>query len=290
MTNRSLLLWAALAATALQSPPANAKEADQAAPGIERQSWSFGGFRGQYDKAQLQRGFQVYQQICASCHELKRLYFRNLVQQGGPEFPEEAVKTLAAEWPNKITDGPDDAGNMFERPALLSDPILGPFKNDKAARAAFGGALPPDLSLIAKARSVENHSGWAKHVLLDMPKDIVTGYQEGGVDYLYALLTGYSDKVPADLKLAEGMTYNTAFPGNQIAMPAPLGKESFVKYQDGSGSLEDNARDVAAFLAWAADPSLNSRKYIGWQVMVYLLVTTLLMYIGKKRIWSRIKH
>jgi cytochrome c1 len=110
------------------------------------------------------------------------------------------------------------------------------------------------------------------------------------VDYLYALLTGYSDKVPADLKLAEGMTYNTAFPGNQIAMPAPLGKESFVKYQDGSGSLEDNARDVAAFLAWAADPSLNSRKYIGWQVMVYLLVTTLLMYIGKKRIWSRIKH
>jgi cytochrome c1 len=271
----------------------SAGTASQAAEGghahIARQTWSFGGFTGQYDQAALQRGFQIYKDVCSACHGLKRVRFRNLVEPGGPGFPEESVKALAAEWPNKITDGPDDSGKMFERPAKLFDPILGPFKNDQEARSAQGGALPPDLSLMAKARNVEYTGPFWAHPF-SMLRDIATSYQEGGPDYLYALLTGYSDEVPADVKLAEGMHYNVAFPGHQIAMPAPLAKDNFVTYQDGSGSLEQNAHDISAFLAWAADPSLNERKSIGWLVMLYLVVTTLLLYLGKKRLWSKIPH
>ena len=128
-----------------------------------------------------------------------------------------------------------------------------------------------------------------KHVVVDMPRDIIFGYQEGGPDYLYALLTGFVD-APHGMNVADGMYYNTAFPGNQIAMPPPLAKDNFTAYPDGKGSLEDNARDLAAFLAWSADPSLSSRKRIGWQVMLYLLITTGLLYLAKKRIWSRIDH
>lgn len=251
---------------------------------IVRQQWSFGGLRGSYDKAQLQRGFQIYKDVCAACHGLKRINWRNLVQPGGPEFPAESVKALAAEWPNKITDGPDDNGKMFERPAKLSDPILGPYKNDNEARAAQNGALPPDLALIAKARKVEYTGTWYMHPFA-MLKDIVAGYQEGGPDYLYALLTGYVD-APKDFHLNDGMTYNSVFAGNQIGMPPPIAKDNFTKYQDGSGSLEENARDVVAFLAWASDPSLNTRKSTGLIVLLYLLVTTVLLYIGKRRLWA----
>ena len=175
---------------------------------------------------------------------------------------------------------------MFEREPKLPDPMLGPFKNEKAGAAAFG-VSPPDLSIMAKARNVHNASAWPKHVIIDMPGDIIAGYQEGGPDYIYALLTGYHTP-PAGKEVGAGLNYNTVFPGNQIAMPAPLAKDNFVTYQDGKGSLEANAKDVAAFLAWAADPSLNSRKRIGWQVMLYLLVTTALLYIGKRRIWSKV--
>lgn len=252
---------------------------------IDRQSWSFSGFTGQYDRAQLQRGFQVYKDICAACHGLSRVRFRNLFEPGGPEFDEDAVKALAADWPNQITDGPDDQGKMFERPALQSDPILGPFKNNNEARAANNGALPPDLSLIAKARSTAYVGSWWAHPFA-MLQDIVTGYQEGGADYLFALLTGY-ETPPEDFQLAEGMFYNAAFPGHQFAMPEMLSKDSFVTYQDGSGSLEQNARDVSAFLSWAADPSLNERKRIGWLALLYLIVTTGLLYVGKRRIWAR---
>jgi cytochrome c1 len=255
---------------------------------IERQDWSFSGFWGQYDNAQLQRGFQVYTQVCASCHGLSRVAFRNLVEPGGPEFPEEAVKQFAAEWPNKPIDGPNDEGKMFERPALLSDPILGPYRNDKEARAVQNGALPPDLSLITKARMVENHSPFYVHVA-DMLRDVVTGYQEAGSDYTYALLVGYKDP-PAEFKMSDGMYYNAAFPGHQIAMPPPLSADNFTTYQDGTGSLEQNAKDLTAFLSWAADPHLEQRKRIGWQVMLYLLITTILLYIGKQRIWARVKH
>ena len=254
------------------------------APHIDRQAWSFGGLKGQYDKAQLQRGFQIYKDVCSACHGLKRVYFRNLVQKGGPEFPEASVKELAAQWPNKIMDGPNDTGEMFERAAGLPDPVLGPYRNDQAARAAQNGALPPDLSNIAKARNTHNNAFWPVHVWL-MAKDIATGYQEGGADYLYALLTGYHE-APAGVTVADGMNYNAAFPGHQIAMAPPLAKDAFQTYADGSGSLEKNAADVAAFLTWASDPSLNDRKSTGWVVLLYLLITTVLLWLGKKRIWA----
>lgn len=284
-----LLGLGACIASALVAPAAAEEGHSHEATAIARQEWPFAGFKGQFDKAQLQRGFQVYQERCSLCHGLQRLSFRNLAETGGPEFPEDVIKELAKTWPNKITDGPDDAGNMFEREPKLADPILGPFKNTKAGAAAYG-VPPPDLSIMAKARNVHNESSWPRHVLIDMPRDMINGYQEGGPDYIYAVLTGYLDQAPAGKQLAPGMNYNTAFPGNQIAMPAPLGKDNFITYQDKTGSLEANAKDIAAFLAWAADPSLNSRKRIGWQVMLYLLATTALLYLGKRRIWSRIEH
>lgn len=258
---------------------------------IARQDWSFAGFFGQFDRPQLRRGFQVYKEVCSACHGLSRVYFRNLAEPGGPMFDEAAVKALAAEWPNQITDGPNDEGQMFERPARLSDPILGPYKNEQEARAAQNGALPPDLSNIIKARMIENHDPWYIHIF-KMGRDILSGYQEAGADYVYALLTGYAEP-PAGFELSEGMSYNKAFPGHQIAMAPPIPPEGAVEYQENAGaksSLEQNARDVTAFLTWASDPSLESRKRIGWQVMLYLLVTTILLYIAKQRIWARVKH
>jgi cytochrome c1 len=299
---------------------------------IPRQEWTFDGPRGQFDRAQLQRGFQIYKEVCSSCHGLERLSWRNLVQEGGPGFPEEAVKALAKEWPNKITDGPNDEGVMFERDALLSDRIMGPYKNEKAARAAQNGAYPPDLSLMARARNPEykgTAAGHGPHML----GDILSGYQAGGPDYLYALLTGYKDLpayvreenghlkpvgpdgagdkpvencasvVPGEdgkpdecVALADGMNYNAAFPGNQIAMPPILadGSVSYPKGADGQPlvpeTLDQHSRDVSAFLAWAADPHLDQRKATGWQALLYLLITTVLLFLGKKRIWSRIDH
>jgi cytochrome c1 len=273
---------------ALVVVPAVAVAEESGHPEIARQVWPFSGFTGQFDKAQLQRGFQVYKDVCASCHGLKRVAFRNLVQPGGPEFPEASVKALAAEWPNKITDGPNDEGKMFERPPRLADPILGPYKNDQEARASQNGALPPDLSLITRARGVERNPPWYIHPFL-MLGDILNSYQEGGADYLYAVLTGFSEP-PANFHLVDGKYYNKAFPGHQISMPPPLSADS-VAYQDGTPTTVENyARDVTAFLSWTADPSFDQRKRIGWQVILYLIVTTILLYIGKKRIWSAIKH
>lgn len=300
-------------------------------PTIERNQWSFGGFTGQFDKTQLRRGFQVYQEVCAACHGLKRVYFRNLVQPGGPEFPEESVKALALAWPNQIHDGPNDdgniadrKGNLIKRPAKLADPILGPYDNDNQARAAQNGALPPDLSLMARARNVDYTGTVAGHPL-SMLRDIAIGYQEGGADYIYAILTGYAEKAPAytrdkghlkpvadkDVKdekavercasvapgdagspdvcspLQDGMHYNKYFAGGQIAMPSPI--SSPVKYQEKSGatsSIEQNAKDLSAFLSWTADPKLSERKRLGWQVILYMIVTSLLLYAMKKRIWK----
>lgn len=258
---------------------------------IERQSWSFAGFKGQFDKAQLQRGFQVYQNVCANCHGLSRVRFRNLAEPGGPQFSEEAVKALAESWPNQIPEMNDegeiaDKNGLIKRPAKLFDPILGPYLNEKQARAAQNGALPPDLSIIAKARNVHHSAKWYVHPFL-MLGDIVKGYQEGGPDYLHALLTGYVDP-PEGVTVGEGMYYNKAFPGNQLAMVPPL-SDGAVEYTDGSPTtVEQYSRDVSAFLAWAADPSHDQRKRIGWQVMLYLLVTTALLYVGKRRIWSKV--
>lgn len=299
--NLASLCVAASAAALLGYAPVQAAEAGH--PEIEREHWSFSGFSGQYDKAQLQRGFQIYKEVCSACHGLKRLYFRNLVQPGGPEFPEDAVKALAAEWPNQIAevdgagesavatkdkDGKTNGFSYVKRAPKLSDPILGPYANDLAARAAQNGVLPPDLTLIAKARGVERDPSWWIHPFL-MLGDIAKTYQEGGADYVHALLTGYVD-APADVKVNDGMYYNTYFGGHQLAMPPPL-SDGAVTYQDGTKPTLDNySRDVSAFLSWASDPSLNQRKRIGWQVMLYLLVTTALLYLGKKRIWTNVKH
>jgi cytochrome c1 len=287
----TLVLFAALT-LAGAAATSHAEEAGAPAhPHIERQDWPFGGFTGQYDQAQLQRGFQVYQQVCTACHSLKRVRFRNLAEPGGPEFPEASVKALAVAWPYQISGDLDDQGNPIDRLPGLADQIIGPYKNDVQARAAQNGALPPDLSLIAKARSVESHAAWYSQWLY-MLRDIAIGYQEGGSDYLYALLTGYHQP-PAGMQMTEGMSYNAAFPGHQLAMPQPLSKDNFVEYQPESGykgSLEQNAHDVTAFLAWASDPTLNARKQLGWQVLLYLFITTVLLYLVKKQVWSRIKH
>lgn len=275
-------------------PSTPARSAGGEAVHIERQPWSFAGVRGKFDREQLQRGFQVYQDVCASCHGLKRVYFRNLAEPGGPEFNVEAVKALAASWPNQIFDGPNETGDIanrkgqiIKRPARLSDPILGPYDNDNQARAAQNGALPPDLSIITKARGIEFHGGFVGHIG-SMLRDVVNGYQEAGADYMYALLTGYVNK-PADFNLADGMTYNAVFPGKQIAMIPPL-SPGRVKYQnkDVPQTVEQYAKDVTAFLAWAADPRLEERKGMGWVVMLYLLVTAVLLYFAKRRLWSTV--
>jgi cytochrome c1 len=274
--------------------PAALAAGDGAPPHIDRQSWSFAGVRGRFDKEQLQRGFQVYQEVCASCHGLKRVYFRNLSEPGGPEFPEAAVKELAANWPNQIFDGPNEQGDIatrkgqiIKRPARLSDPVLGPYDNDNQARAAQNGALPPDLSLIVKARTVEYHGSILGHIGT-MLRDVANGYQEAGADYVHAVLTGYKTP-PAGFALSPGMTYNEAFPGRQIAMTEPL-SDGRVKYQNESvpRTVQQYSADVTAFLAWASDPRLNERKSMGWLVMLYLLVTTVLLYFAKRRLWSSV--
>ena len=284
-----LVAVVAIAGSLTLAPASFAAGGEQ--PHIEHQRWPFSGIFGQYDSAQLQRGFRVYKEVCSACHGLKRVAFRSLSEPGGPQFSEDSVKALAAEWPNQITDGPNDEGEMFDRAPRPSDPILGPYKNDKAARAAQNGALPPDLSLITRARNTHNDAWFPVHFYL-MAKDVFTGYQEGGANYLYALLTGYHEP-PEGFTVNDGMNYNAAFPGHQIAMPNVLDGGP-VDYSDGqegyngpASSLEQNAKDVSAFLSWAADPTLNTRKQIGWQVMLYLLITTILLYAGKRRIWAK---
>ena len=251
---------------------------------IERQPWSFGGVRGHFDDGQLQRGFKVYTEVCARCHSIKRLHFRNLVQPGGPGFPEAAIKSLAGN-SYQVDDAPDEQGKINKRPATLADAFPLPFPNEQAARYAQNGALPPDLSLIAKARGIE--AGTPFYRLPDtMLRDIVTGYQEGGADYVYAYLRGFSDP-PSDMKMAEFMNYNNVFPGHQTAMANPfLGGDGLVKYDDGTPATVDNyARDVVAFLSWAADPTLEERKRMGLLVMLYLLITAVLLGFAKRRIW-----
>jgi ubiquinol-cytochrome c reductase cytochrome c1 subunit len=220
--------------------------------------WSFDGFFGKVDKQAAQRGFQVYKEVCAACHALKRLSYRNLEAIG---FSEAEVKAIAAD--HMVTDGPDDNGEMFERPARPSDHFVPPYPNEKASRAANGGAYPPDLSLIAKARP-------------------------DGSNYIYSLLTGYHD-APADFKLNEGMHYNPYFPGRQIAMPQPL-SDGQVDYQDGThASIDQMSSDVTNFLQWAAEPEMERRKLIGIKAFIYLSIFTLLFYFAKKRIWARLK-
>jgi ubiquinol-cytochrome c reductase cytochrome c1 subunit len=247
----------------------------------EQQSWSFAGLFGHYDPAQLQRGFQVYKEVCSNCHSLRFIAFRNLGDAGGPHFSDEAVKALAASY--KIADGPNEAGEMFDRPGKPSDRLPSPFPNEQAAAAANGGAVPPDLSLIAKSRAVE------RGVLFGV-LDFFTQYQEAGPDYIHALLTGFQDP-PAGAAVPPNTHYNPYFMSAlSLAMPPPL-SDGQVTYSDGSPQTVDQyARDVAAFLMWAAEPHLVDRKRMGFEVLIFLIIFTGLMYLTKKKVWAAVAH
>lgn len=251
--------------------------------------WSFGGPFGKYDPQQLQRGFQVYREVCAACHALSKVAFRNLASEQGPRFGEEEVKALAAEY--QIPDGPDADGNMFERPGRPSDYMPAPFPNEQAARASFNGAYPPDLSLITKARAV-------KRGVPDFIFDMFTQYQEMGADYLHALLTGYEDP-PAGVEVGDGQYYNPYFiAGPALAMPPPLsdGGVSYAQNQDETQAndvpetVEQYSQDVTAFLMWAAEPHLAERKSIGFTVMAFLIIFAGLTYYTKKKVWADLPH
>ena len=250
---------------------------------IERQKWTFGGLFGRFDDVQLQRGFKVYTEVCSRCHGVRRLHFRNLAEPGGPAFPEAAIKSLAATY--QVDDAPDDQGKIKKRPAIPSDALPPPYKNEQEARFAQNGALPPDLSLIIRARGVDPGTPFYR-VPDTMVRDILTGYQEGGADYVYAYLTGYGDP-PSGMKMGDFMNYNRAFSGHQTAMPNPfIAGDGLVKYDDGTpGTVDNYVRDVVSFLAWAADPTLEDRKRMGLLVLGYIIITAVLLGLAKRRIW-----
>jgi ubiquinol-cytochrome c reductase cytochrome c1 subunit len=234
-----------------------AGSAAQGAESIElrQRDWPQAGPFGTFDRASLQRGFQVYRDVCAACHSLKYVYYRHLEGIG---LSEAEIKGVAAE--ATVKDGPNDAGDMFERPGRPADRLPAPFENEQQARAANNGALPPDLSLIVKARV-------------------------GHEDYVYSLMTGYAAP-PADMKLREGMNYNAYFAGHQIAMPPPL-QDDGVSYADGSkASVDQMSYDVVNFLAWAAEPTLETRKATGVKVLLFLILFAGLAYAVKRKIWA----
>ena len=223
--------------------------------------WSFKGLFGKFDRASLQRGYQVYTEVCSSCHSMKYLSYRNLSEKGGPEFTELQAKAIAASF--EVTDGPNSDGEMFTRPGKLSDKFVMPYENIKAAQAANGGAYPPDMSVLAKARG-------------------------GGVDYIYSLLQGYEDP-PSNIKLDDGVYYNKYMYGNKIKMSNQL-SEGLVEYSDGTNStVEQMAKDVTTFLMWTAEPHLETRHRMGFKAIIYLIILTVLVYFSMKRIWSRIE-
>jgi ubiquinol-cytochrome c reductase cytochrome c1 subunit len=259
--------------------PAQAASYPELKPTLER--WSFAGPFGKFDPAQLQRGYQVYKEVCASCHSMELVAFRNLGQPGGPQFGEAEVRALAAEY--QIVDGPNEDGDMFERPGAATDRLPSPFPNKEASAAANGGAPPPDLSLMAKARGVGQGVHWTF-------LDFFTQYQEGGVDYLHSLLTGYQDP-PEGVEVPEGTYYNPYFvSGISLKMPPPLADDQ-VTYTDGSPQTVDQySRDVSAFMMWAAEPHLSERKRMGFMVMIFLFVFAGLMYLTKKKVWANVSH
>lgn len=247
---------AALAAVMVLSIAAGSGTARAAeAPASPDHEWSFEGLFGTYDRAALRRGLMVYRQVCQACHALEQIAFRHL---GGVGYSPAEIEAIAAEY--EVEDGPDDFGEMYLRTAVPSDYFPSPFPNDQAARAANGGALPPDLSVITKARP-------------------------DGNNYLRALLVGFTEP-PADTNLMPGMYYNEYFPGHQIAMAPPLFEDG-VAYPDGTqASVEQMAEDVTMFLSWAAEPELEERKRLGIKVLLFLVVLTGLLYAVKRQIWA----
>ncbi len=249
---------------------ANAIEGQKDAKAI---SYSFEGPFGTFDKAQLQRGYKVYKEVCANCHSMKLVSFRNLGEHGGPGFNEEQIKALAATFTMK--DGPDTNGEMFDRAGLPSDRFPSPFANDQAAGAANGGAVPPDLSLITKFRP-----GWYGTF-----NQLANGI--GGPQYVYSVLTGYEEPSEEIKKeMPEGKSYNPYFAnGHFISMAPPL-TDGQVTFDDGApNKIDDMARDVSAFLAWTAEPKMEERKSLGFMVMIYLAILASLTYFVKKKIW-----
>ena len=223
--------------------------------------WSFKGLFGKFDRGALQRGYQVYTEVCSSCHSMKYLSYRNLAEKGGPEFTEAQAKAIAASF--EVTDGPNADGEMFTRPGKLSDKFVMPYENVKAAQAANGGAYPPDMSVLVKARG-------------------------GGANYIYSLLQGYEDP-PLGITLDEGVHYNKYMYGNKIKMSNPL-SEGLVEYSDGTNaSVEQMSKDVTTFLMWTAEPHLEARHKMGFKAIVYLIILTILVYFSMKRIWSRVE-
>ncbi|HAQ35330.1 MAG: cytochrome c1 [Maricaulis sp.] len=271
-------------AAALTTAPALAAEGEAHAP--EAHEWTWDGPLGRFDRAQLQRGFQVYQEVCASCHALEQISFRNLAEGEGPFtcFPDpdaheedgHHAEPICYDNPNdnpiilqlasgyQVEDGPDDAGDMFERPGIPADPFPAPFANEQQARASNGGAYPPDLSLIVKARG-------------------------GGANYVRSLLLGYHE-APAGTDVRPGLHYNEYFPGGQIAMAPPL-MDGLVTYADDTeATTEQMAEDVVAFLAWASDPHRVERNRLGLMVMIYFLIFAVLLWFAYKQVWSRVEH
>lgn len=284
MSKPGLLIAGVVAAMVAMAGAASLPaQAAEGAPKPPRESWSFAGPFGTYDRGQLQRGFKVYREVCASCHGLGLIAFRNLSEPGGPEFSEAQVKALAAEY--QIHDGPNDAGDMFDRPGRPSDRFPLPFANEQAARASNGGAFPPDFSLLAKARTFERGFPWFLF-------DAVTLYQEQGPDYIHGIINGYVPP-PAGVELQPGQHYNEFFPGHRIAMPKPIndGQVEYPKLPNGQPQVPETvdqySRDVTAFMMWAAEPHLEARKQMGFKVMIFLIVFGSLLYFTKKKIWAK---
>ncbi len=222
--------------------------------------WSFKGITGKFDRSSLQRGYQVYNEVCASCHSMNLLSYRNLGEKGGPEFSVDQVKAIAANF--EVTDGPNSEGEMFTRPGRPSDKFVSPYQNTQAAMAANGGAYPPDMSVLVKAR-------------------------KGGADYIYSVLIGY-EEAPAGFELEDGVYYNKYMYGNKIKMAKPLA-EGLVSYADGTEATESQmAMDVTTFLTWASEPHLEARHQTGLKVIMYLIILTILVYFSMRRLWSRI--
>ena len=240
----------------LSFKPINAAEKNE----ILKVDWSFKGLTGKFDRTSLQRGFQVYKEVCSSCHSMQYLSYRNLGEEGGPEFSIEEVKAIASSV--EIQDGPDSQGEMFTRPGRPADKFASPYENVNASMAANGGAYPPDMSVLVKARP-------------------------GGSNYIYSVLMGYEDP-PAGMILDDGVYYNKYMIGNKIKMSSPL-SEDIVEYSDGTqASVEQMSKDVTTFLTWAAEPELEERHRTGVKVIIYLILLTTLVYLSMKKIWSRV--
>lgn len=244
-----------LAAVLLASPAL----ASSGAKHPEQINWEFDGVFGKFDKPSVQRGLQVYREVCAACHSLNRVAFRTLEGAG---FSADETKALAAEY--TVKDGPNDEGEMFERPGRASDKFPSPYANEKQARAMHNGAYPIDLSLVIKARP-------------------------DGANYVHALLTGYENGEGHDVPA--GAYYNPYFPGGIIKMPPPLSADGQVTYQDETNpTIDQMSRDVVNFLQWASEPEMEARKRLGIKVMMFLAIMTGFFYVAKKRIWSKLDH